>query len=43
MLKDKPITEPGAFDDFAEEYHSNSPGDLGVAQDNSWMDDAIPF
>ena len=43
MLKEKPIIEPGAFDDFAEEYHSNSPGDLGVAQDDSWMDDAIPF
>lgn len=43
MLKEKPIPEPGALDEFAEEYHSNSPGDLGVAQDDSWMDDAIPF
>lgn len=43
MLKEKPISEPGALDEFAEEYHSNSPGDLGVAQDDSWMDDAIPF
>ena len=43
-LKEKPvyIDEPGAFD--VEDYASNSPADLGVAQDDSWLGgDAIPF
>ena len=43
VLKERPVMrEPG--DDSAEieeEYHSNSPGDLGIAQDEDFDD--IPF
>jgi DNA repair protein RadD len=44
-LNEKPefVDEPGAFDDD-EDYPSNSPGDLGVSRDFSWLEgDAIPF
>jgi DNA repair protein RadD len=44
--ENRAILEPGANDDFGEdfEFHSNSPADLGVRKD--WdvdLDDAIPF
>ena len=42
-LKERPIMrEPGDDSDEIEEYHSNSHGDLGVAQDPDWEDE-IPF
>lgn len=42
-FEERPVMpEPGANDDWGEEYSSNSPADLGVCKD--WdMDDAIPF
>ena len=42
-LKDRPVMrEPGDDSDEIGEYHSNSPGDLGVYQEPDWEDD-IPF
>ena len=42
-LKDRPVMrEPGDDSDEIGEYHSNSPGDLGVSQEPDW-DDEVPF
>lgn len=43
QLKDRPVMrEPGDDSDEIGEYHSNSPGDLGVSQEPDW-DDEVPF
>ena len=42
-LKDRPVMrEPGDDSDEIGEYHSNSPGDLGVYQEPDWEDE-VPF
>lgn len=42
ILKDKPILEPGMYDDWEEDDPSNSPADLGVKKDWDPLDE-IPF
>ena len=43
QLKDRPVMQkPGDDSDEIGEYHSNSPGDLGVSQEPEW-DDEVPF
>lgn len=42
FAEDRAILEPGANDDWGEDFPSNSPADLGVCKD--WdIDDEIPF